>query len=199
MISWVFVVVWAALRFAWFRLPTQPTRCVAGRAGGSRLKSAAGRPSSESGRGFVGAVDGGAGRGSGWSGRVCVLSSVGPRRQSGTCREVKRRRLRAVLIPASRRLTSRQDPDRASPARPRREHTPRRWAWAAPGPGPRGPVDAETHITLIRPTRIRGLCAGSRDLVASDEGYCTVSRAIVSTIPTLENTREFQKRPRISF
>src|SRR6185312_11855201 len=74
-------------------------------------------------RGFVGAGVGGAGWGSGWLSRWCVLSSAGRRRQSGTCREVKRRRLRAVLFPALRRLTSRQDPDRASPARPRREHT----------------------------------------------------------------------------
>src|SRR6185312_5170960 len=128
-----------------------------------------------------------------------ALSPAGHRRQSGTCREVKRRLLLAVLIPASRRLTSRQDPDRASPARPRREHTPRGPAWAAPGPSPRGPVDAETHITIMRPPRFRSPFEGSCGPVAPDEGYCTVSRAIVSTIPTLENTREFRRRPRISF
>ncbi len=53
-----------------------------------------------------------------------ALSSVGPRRQSGTCREVKRRWFPLMLDLASRRLTSRQNPDRASPARPRREPTP---------------------------------------------------------------------------
>ena len=73
-------------------------------------------------------------RGGGVRGRA--LSSAGHRRQSGTCREVKRRRFTSMLNPGSRRLTSRQNPDRASPARPRREHTPRRLVWAAPGPGP---------------------------------------------------------------
>ncbi|ETA71132.1 hypothetical protein ActroDRAFT_0158 [Actinospica robiniae DSM 44927] len=56
--------------------------------------------------------------------RGCALFSVGPRRQSGTCREVKRRRFPLVADSAGRRLTSRQNPDRASPARPRREPTP---------------------------------------------------------------------------
>src|SRR6185312_4576189 len=38
MIGWGFVGVWAALRFARFRLPTLPTRCVAGQAVVSRFK-----------------------------------------------------------------------------------------------------------------------------------------------------------------
>src|SRR6185312_8491714 len=54
-------------------------------------KSPPAGPSPGGGRGLVGAGVGGAGWGSGWSGRWCALSSVGPRRQSGTCREVKRR------------------------------------------------------------------------------------------------------------
>src|SRR6185312_1915800 len=75
-----------------------------------------------------------------------------------------------------RRLTSigassRQNPDRASPARPRREHTPRRSVRAAPGPGPRGPVarGARSCITLMRPPRFFGPLEGSRDPVAPDE------------------------------
>src|SRR6185312_3289562 len=114
----------------------------------------------------------------GWGGRWCVLSSVGPRRQSGTCREVKRRRLVAVLIPASRRWTSRQNPDRASPARPRREHTPRGSVWAAPGPGPRGPVDAETHITLMRPPRFRSPFEGSRGRSRPMKDIAPISRPL---------------------
>src|SRR6185312_13171788 len=42
MIGWVFVGVWAALRFALFRLPARPTRCVAGLVGVSRSKGASG-------------------------------------------------------------------------------------------------------------------------------------------------------------
>src|SRR6185312_1656260 len=181
MIAWVLVGVWAAAsrRPVPLAHPPRPLRGGAGRGEVSRLKDFAsgGGPSLGESRGFVGTGVGGAGRGSGWWRRGRALSPAGHRRQSGTCREVKRRRLRAVLIPTSRRWTSRQNPDRATPARPRREHTPRRPAWAAPGPSPRGPVDAETHITLMRPPRSRGLCAGSRGSVASDEGYCTASPA----------------------
>ena len=120
-------------------MPTQPTRCVAGQAGfqdeNRRWQALLGES-----RGCAVAGVGGAGWGSGWWRRGCALSSSGHRRQSGTCREVKRRWLVAVLFPASRRLTSRQNPDRASPARPRREHTPRGSVWAAPGPAPGAPV-----------------------------------------------------------
>src|SRR6185312_747250 len=157
------------LRVARFLLPTRPTRCVAGMVGVSRLKDLRLRrgPFSRREAGVSWWRRWRGGLGSGWSGRWCVLSSAGHRRQSGTCREVKRRVLVAVLFSSWRPWTSRQDPARASPARPRREHTPRGSVWAAPGPGPRGPVDAESYITLMRPTRIRALFEGSRDLVES--------------------------------
>src|SRR6185312_8602511 len=47
-------------------------------------------------------------------------------------------------------LTSRQNPDRASPARPRRDHTPAGVVRAALGPGPVARVHAES---CINPTR----------------------------------------------
>jgi len=156
MIGWVLVGVWAALRFARLRLPTRPTRCVAGRPAISRFKIRRWQALLGERPGSVGCWGWRGGLGSGWWGWWCVLSSAGHRRQSGTCREVKRRRLVAVLMSASRRWTSRQNPDRASPARPRREHTPRGSAWAAPGPGPCGPVGEGSYITLMRQPRSRG-------------------------------------------
>ena len=107
-------------------------------------------------RGCVGAAL--AGRVGVRGGRVgwCALSSVGHRRQSGTCREVKRRAFPLVRGVCLRRLTSRQNPDRASPARPRREHTPRGSVWAAlcPGPGGLGGLRSRfLHRPPIRPPR----------------------------------------------
>ncbi len=102
-----------------------PTRCVAGEAGVSRFRLRRGPFSRREMPGSVGCCCWWGGLRLGVVGlRGCALSSVGPRRQSGTCREVKRRWLGLMVDCAWRRLTSRQDPDGASPARPRREPTP---------------------------------------------------------------------------
>ena len=56
-----------------------------------------------------------------WGG---VLPSAGHLRRSGTCRGCNRRRLPLLLASTARRLHPRQNPDRATPARPREEPHP---------------------------------------------------------------------------
>ncbi len=128
----------AGSRFASLVLSDHPpTRCVGGDGLRFQAFASGAGPSSERVPRPVGCWRWRGGLGFGVVGcRVCALSSVGPRRQSGTCREVKRRWLWLMVDCAGRRLTSRQNPDRASPARPRREPTPWGVVRAALGPGP---------------------------------------------------------------
>jgi len=184
----------AALRFARLRLPTRPARCVAGRPAVSRFKSAAGGPFLGERPWFRGCRRWRGGLGFGVVGSVvCSLPGRTPEaiRNLPGGQAAGGGRWCGVR---SRRLTSRQNPDRASPARPRREHTPRRPVRAALRPGPRssaGP-DGESCMALIRPTRsgspvqdpCRGFC-----------GQCRIAHQTESCITGLSPSRLPLQRP----
>src|SRR6185312_10958840 len=118
LVGWVFVRAWAALRFARFRLahPTHPLRGGAGWGLKTERPSPPARalPSESAGVAWVPAL---AGRVGVRGGRVGGVFS--PRPGTGGNQEPAGRSSGgglSVLIPASRRWTSRQNPDRASPA-----------------------------------------------------------------------------------
>ena len=134
-----------------FVCPPCPPVALVGWAGVSRSKSAAGGPSSESaGVWWVLAWVGGVGFGVVGSG-VCSLLGRAPE----AIRNLPGGQAAVACAGAGfdiRHLTSRQNPDRASPARPRREHTPSGPVWAAPGPGPVTPVMQNlSSPTVLKP------------------------------------------------
>src|SRR6185312_6227758 len=156
MIGWVVVVAepgGASLRPVPLAHPTHPLRGGAGWGFKTQKASPPAGPFSRRVPGFRGCCCWRGGLGFGVVGSVvCSLLGRAPEairnlsggQAAGGCR---------WCGVGSRRLTSRQDPDRASPARPRREHTPRGSVWAAPGPGSGGPVapDVEIYIRNSRP------------------------------------------------